>query len=287
LMCLEDMAFSSSYFIDKSEKPERWRLEWVSTQIISEADFVKRLTILAGSNDNVAQPLRIEDVSFDIEKLPNLNWLEESYRALPPIDIGDFFVYGSHFGGDLPQHKICLLIEAATAFGSGEHGTTAGCLQAIQDLKNSGVNPSAILDMGTGSGILAIAAHALWGKQVVAVDIDEEAIIVTQLHIDANNLPQDQFICATGCDVTLSEIKDNAPFDVVLANILAEPLRKMAQDLSSVVAENGYIVLSGTLKEQAQSVMESYFPHGFVLSERYDIGEWSTLLLQKNTPAQA
>jgi ribosomal protein L11 methyltransferase len=283
-LCLEDVAYSSSYFIQKTDHGKIWVLQWITPELLTEEELLSRLLVLAKSNDmNESQSavLHKDHIRFDASLLPQVNWLEESYRALPPIDVAGFFIYGSHFDGDLPAQKCCMQIEAATAFGSGEHGTTAGCLQALRDLKDGDVSPENVLDMGTGSGILAIAAHHLWPVKIVAVDIDPEAIRVTKRHLADNDMLSDDFICDVGEDASAPVIVEHGPFDLVIANILAEPLRTLAAGLCSQTASGGHVILSGMLIEQADSVLESYTKHGARLEKRYDIGEWSTLLLRK------
>lgn len=209
------------------------------------------------------------------------NWLAESYLALPPLSIGPFFIYGSHFEGPVPEDQIPLLIEAATAFGSGKHGTTAQCLLAIAHLKESGFVPTRILDMGCGSGILAAAAAKLWADiPVDAGDNDPECVIVTQRHMETNNIVNVTAFESDGYAPS-SPVWNHAPYDFVIANILAGPLIDMAQEQSRAVAKGGYLILSGTLKELAADVLGAYMPYGFTLSKEFPEDEWMTLLLQK------
>lgn len=209
------------------------------------------------------------------------NWLAESYQALPPLSIGPFFIYGSHFDGTPPEDKIPLLIEAATAFGSGKHGTTAQCLLAIAHVKDGGFAPARILDMGCGSGILAAAAAKLWpGVPVDAGDNDPECVIVTERHMETNNIGNVDAFESDGY-ARSSPVWNHPPYDFVIANILAGPLIDMAPEQSRAVAKGGYLILSGTLKELASDVLAAYTPHGFTLSKEFPEEEWMTMLLQK------
>lgn len=218
---------------------------------------------------------------FTIEELEDRDWLAESYRALPPITIGSFFVYGSHYDGQKPDDKIPLLIEAATAFGSGEHGTTSCCMLAIEHVKETGFMPRNILDMGCGSGILAAAAAKLWPDvPVFAADNDEECVRVTKLHVESNDIANITSYVSEGYEEQSAVWKD-APYDFIIANILAGPLIDMAAEQSKAVASNGYLILSGTLQEQGQRVLDAYTPHGMTLVKTYPKDEWVTLLLQK------
>ena len=173
-----------------------------------------------------------------------------------------------------------LQIDAATAFGSGEHGTTAGCLEALAFLENDGFEFRNILDMGTGSGILAVAAHRLWPKASnLAVDIEEESVIVTRRHAAMNGI--DSIIAVHGDGFATPEVQQKNPFDLVIANILAGPLVAMAGDMTSVTKAGGFILLSGMLEDQAASVQPAYEACKCRLYRRFDLKGWSSLLLQK------
>lgn len=216
-----------------------------------------------------------------IEELGVRDWLAESYQALPPFTVGGFYIYGSHYTGEKPVDKIPLLIEAATAFGSGEHGTTSRCMMAIEYVKDSGFSPRSILDMGCGSGILAAAAAKLWPDvPVYAADNDPECVVVTGRHLEANQIENVTAYQSEGYD-EFSPVWDKAPYDFIIANILAGPLIEMAEEQSRALADSGYLVLSGTLKEQAERVLAAYTPHGLVMEKEFPGDEWMTLLLKK------
>lgn len=233
---------------------------------------------------NLSQDLAIDSFLFDdfkIEQLEDKDWLAESYRALPPFTVGSFFIYGSHYDGEKPDGFTPLMIEAATAFGSGEHGTTSCCILAIEHVFKDGFIPNHILDMGCGSGILAAVAAKLWPDvQVFAADNDPECVIVSKRHIDANNINNVQCYVSEGYDAQ-SPVWENAPYDFIIANILAGPLIDMAAEQSKAVANGGYLILSGTLKGQGQRVFDAYEPLGFRKINEFDGNEWVTLLLQK------
>lgn len=221
------------------------------------------------------------DISYKIEELQDRDWLAESYRALPPFTVGSFFIYGSHYTGEKPANQIPLLIEAATAFGSGEHGTTSRCMLAIEHVKNLGVTPDKILDMGCGSGILAAAAAKLWPDvPVFAADNDPECVRVTQRHLATNHIHNVRAFPSEGYDPQ-SPVWDYAPFDFIIANILAGPLIDMAAEQSKAMVKGGYLILSGTLKEQAERVLAAYTAHKLKLIAEFPGDEWMTLLLQK------
>lgn len=218
---------------------------------------------------------------WGIEPVPEIDWLAHSYQQFPPFSVGPFFIYGSHYDGDVPEGLMGLQIDAATAFGSGEHGTTAGCLQAMLDLKGQGLCPWHVLDMGTGSGILAIAAWKLWKTPIIAVDNDPESVRVTERHREANKVPEGAtaLTCAVGEGFAAEIAVEKKPYELIIANILAGPLKEMAGDMKPLLDDNGYVILSGILNEQAESVTEAYTALGLTLKKRYEIGEWSTLVL--------
>lgn len=220
---------------------------------------------------------------YRIEELEDRDWLAESYRALPPFTVGPFFIYGSHYTGAHPDGQIPLQIEAATAFGSGEHGTTSRCLLAVQYVKNLGVVPEKILDMGCGSGILAIGAAKLFpASKIYAADNDPESVRVTDIHKTVNDSTHIETFRSEGYDVG-SPVWDHASYNFIIANILAGPLIDMAAEQSKALSPGGYLILSGTLKEQAEAVLGAYTPHGLQLIQEFPGGEWMTLLLQKKS----
>lgn len=267
----EDEALSYSCKKNKSE----WDFLWTFPSRPETVFVEERL-------DDVCTLLDITDRSYVIEELEDRDWLAESYRALPPFTIGSFFIYGSHYEGLKPNDQIPLLIEAATAFGSGEHGTTSRCMLAIEHVKQSGFSPKNILDMGCGSGILAAAASKLWPDVAIfAADNDPECVIVTKRHLDINAITNVHAYLSEGYAPS-SPVWNKAPYDFIIANILAGPLIDMAAEQSKALASGGYLILSGTLKEQAERVLGAYTPHGLSLAGEFPGDEWMTLLLRKD-----
>lgn len=282
LACVDDDALSSSLVRDLRQGGI-WRLLWVTPHEHTHEDLDIRRHVAAAMADlpaAISNSLTWEVAEID----PDTNWLAQSYEALPAFAVRDFYIYGSHHDGSVPDGQVGLLIDAATAFGSGEHGTTAGCLEALLMLRDEGLAPAAILDVGTGSGILAIAAHKLWpAARTVATDNDPEAVRVAAVHAAANGLAPDAmtFICAEGFDDPA--VAAPGPYPLVIANILAGPLKDMAQDLYAATAPGGHIVLSGILAEtQADEVQAVYAQNGAAQLNRLIRGEWATLILQKN-----
>ncbi len=254
-----------------------WDYIWTWDRQPNEAGVLKTL-------GNIAVELNIPTsviTNVKIEQLEDRDWLAESYRALPPLIIGSFFIYGSHYEGPKPKEKIPLLIEAATAFGSGEHGTTSRCMLAIEHVKSLNFSPRIILDMGCGSGILAAAAAKLWPNLPIhAADNDPECVRVTQRHMASNGIENVLTYQSEGYEQE-SPVWNSAPYDFIIANILAGPLIEMAVEQSRALATGGYLILSGTLQEQAERVLGAYTPHGLKLVKEFPGDEWMTLLLQK------
>lgn len=252
-----------------------WHLDWYCPERPDESEIKNRIAILSETMNDVD----IED--WAVEAIPGENWLEYSYRQFAPFAVGSFFIYGSHYDGHVPDGQIGLQIDAATAFGSGEHGTTAGCLQALEELHKDGFAPDYVLDMGTGSGILAIAACKLWDIPVLAPDIDEEAVHVTERHVLLNKIPEHLVESLQSEGFAAPEIAAKAPYPLIIANILAAPLKDMAQDLTDALEENGLALLSGILDHQAESVITRYTECGLVTEKTYPVDEWVSILMKK------
>lgn len=258
-----------------------WAIEWLFSDKPDPVDLSTRLALQAAAYGVMNAPVSPKDIS--IFETPDVNWLEQCYQEFPPFSVGPFFIYGSHYEGAVPDGQMGMQIDAATAFGSGEHETTKGCLQAMLDLKGIGVCPWNVLDMGTGSGILAIAAWKLWKAPVLAVDNDEESVRVAARHAQMNGvqLGKGAMLCECGDGFHTPDVGRLKPYELILANILAGPVIEMAPDLVRVMDENGYCVLSGMLVEQADLVASAYEGAGLTLKKRYDIGEWTSLVMHK------
>ncbi len=214
-----------------------------------------------------------------IEPLPDQDWLSLSYQSFPPKSVGRFWIYGSHVTEAPPHDSWPLRIDAATAFGSGEHPTTAGCLAAIEKMSHNHALKN-VLDMGTGSGILAIAAVRAFKARVTAIDIDPESIRLTEVHARDNGVI-DGIALEAGDGFNTPLVSQRAPYDMLIANILAGPLCEMAKAGAAVVAPGGYIILAGLLETQAEMVLAAWREQGCLLVERETRGEWTILTLQK------
>lgn len=215
---------------------------------------------------------------FVISELPETDWVAKVKRELAPVEAGRFFVYGSHDADKIPEGSEPLLIEAAMAFGTGHHGTTLGCLKALDRLANEGVVGKAVADIGCGTAVLAMGAARIWPETVLASDIDAVAVEVAQANVVANGL-EGRVICLEAAGFGHPDLAARAPFDLVFANILKAPLIDLAPDMGGNIAAGGHAILSGILNEQADEVVAAYDAAGFDVHTREEIGEWTTLTL--------
>jgi ribosomal protein L11 methyltransferase len=214
-----------------------------------------------------------------LERLPARDWVRENQESFPPRRIGRYFIHSSHHRRRPPSGKIGLLIDAATAFGTGEHASTAGCLLALEELARRR-RFRRILDMGTGTGILAIAAAKTFARDVLAVDIDPGAVRAARENARRNGIAPR--VRTRGSRGYLShEISRRRPYDLVLANILARPLARMAADLRRVLAPGGVAVLAGLIDRQAPYVLAAHRAQRLSLVKRGSLDGWCTLILRR------
>jgi ribosomal protein L11 methyltransferase len=223
-----------------------------------------------------------------LQELPEEDWLVLSQQGLAPVHAGRFYVHTSSNKGKVPHGSIPFLIEASQAFGTGGHDTTSGCLAMLDKMRHLGKRFDLIADIGTGTGLLAFAAHRLWPRAyITASDIDPVSIDVTADNAAINNVPLGgtpghlALCVATGTDHEM--IQRRAPYDLVIANILAGPLTELAPSLSAVLQDGGTLILAGLLNTQAASVIRTYQKLGFRLEKRIDTGDWPCLRLIKRS----
>jgi len=217
-----------------------------------------------------------------VSELPDVDWVAHVKRELTPVRAGRFFVHGSHDADKVPEGVEALWIEAAMAFGTGHHNTTKGCLEALDRLEAQGFQPRRIVDIGCGTAVLAMAAARLWPVTVLASDIDAVAVDTASANVIANGL-DGRVICIEAAGFGHQMLEDNAPYDLVLANILKQPLIDLAPQMAAMVAPEGRIILSGILVTQADEVVETYRRQGFDLDRRDDLADWSALTLVRKS----
>ena len=218
---------------------------------------------------------------FVVSELPETDWVAHVRRELAPVEAGRFFVYGSHDADKVPEGSEPLLIEAAMAFGTGHHGTTLGCLKALDRLANEGFVGKSVADIGCGTAVLAMGAARIWPGVMLASDIDEVAVDVAEANVAANGL-QGRVECVEAAGFGNDRLAAAAPFDLVFANILKGPLIALAPDMAGNIDSGGYAILSGILNPQADEVIAVYTQNGFNLVDRSEIVDWTTLILQRN-----
>ncbi|MGZ2258635.1 50S ribosomal protein L11 methyltransferase [Roseobacter sp. A03A-229] len=220
---------------------------------------------------------------FVVSELPETDWVAHVRRELAPVQAGRFFVYGSHDADQVPAEAEPLLIEAAMAFGTGHHGTTLGCLRALDRLMGQGVVGQAVVDIGCGTAVLAMAAARVWPNPVLASDIDEVAVEVARSNVVANGL-DGRVRCVEAAGFDHPELRAASPFDLIFANILKGPLVALAPDMAAHLRPGGHAILSGILNEQADEVIAIYARHGINLEHREEIVDWTTLTLSRDLP---
>ncbi|MGH7065646.1 MAG: 50S ribosomal protein L11 methyltransferase, partial [Stellaceae bacterium] len=261
--------------------PGEWRIEAYPKEPLFSAELVSRLALAAaaagGALGETAE-----------EKLGPRDWLAENRLAFPPLRVGRFFIYGSHHQGRAPAGAVGILLDAATAFGTGEHPSTRGCLLALQYLARRRPYRRP-LDIGTGTGILAIAAAKFLHRRVAARDIDAGAVSLARRNIAVNGVAA---LVRAGRAVGYQDrALHGRRYDLVLSNILARPLALMAADLARALAPGGRAVLSGLLRRQEAIVLAPHRGCGIVLERRFVIDGWSTLVLRgapvRSRPGQA
>ena len=247
---------------------------WDITMHFAEApdqSTIRDLIALA-AGDEVARAVR-----FDV--VESKDWVKATLEDLVPVHAGRFIVHGQHDRAKVPPNKLGIEIEAALAFGTGHHGTTRGCLVLLGHVLKAH-RPRRVLDLGTGTGVLAIAAAKALHDQVLASDIDALSVKVAAENARLNGVgPWVEVTWGSG--FSAPRLRQRKPFDLVLANILANPLRQMATVMSGHLAGGARVILSGLLSPQAPSVIAAYRARGLVLEREIRIDGWSSLLLHK------
>lgn len=263
----EDIAVSVSAF-EIDEAAGIWKLTVLFDHAPDAADMARRLALLTENHTP----------EFAVEEREQKDWVASISQDFPPLSVGEFFVHGSHITEPKPIATLPLLIDAGAAFGSGEHATTSGCLRALSWVHHTGRAPKRILDMGTGSGILAIAAAKRFKHAAVeAYDLDVVSVRVAHENAMLNRVKHVRVRHSNGYKTR--HIAGN--YDVILANILARPLCAMAKDAAKNLALRGILILSGLLIEQENMVLQAHQLQGLRLVKRLRHNGWSALVLEK------
>ena len=235
---------------------------------------------LSQALSNTAAALGVEPPTAAVEVIAPRDWVTENLGTFPPVEIGRFFIYGTHHQTPIPAGRIGLCLNSAAAFGSGKHESTKGALLALDELVH-GHSFRAPLDMGCGSGILALAIAKILQAPVVAADNDPRAITVTHDNAQLNQVgPLIRAVLSDGYNSPA--IRQAAPFDLIVANILANPLCQMAADLERHLAKDGIAVLAGFLASDSMRLLSAHRHQGLTLMRRIDVGDWQTLILARD-----
>jgi ribosomal protein L11 methyltransferase len=221
--------------------------------------------------------LRAHPLKVTVEPLADADWLAMALSGLPPVRAGRFFVYGVHDKGEVPPSAVALRIEAGAAFGTGHHGTTVGCLVAFDELLKAR-RFERVLDVGCGTGVLAIAAARTGSKVAVGTDIDETSVRIANENARENRTHA-RFVYASGLNDRL--VTRHGPYDLVFANILAPPLVALAQDIRGALKPGGVAILSGLLRTQERRVKAAYTSRGFRVKRRIYRDAWAALVLER------
>jgi len=247
----------------------RWQVAIYFREAPDEAALRAQVARVAG--DDAAAAVAIEPVA-------PADWVKESLSGLAPIRVGRFIVHGAHDRASVKPNDIGLEIEAALAFGTGHHGTTRGCLLALNALAKRR-RARRVLDVGTGTGVLAIAAAKILRSRVTAGDIDPLAVAAARANARLNCALGITFVRAPGTQARAIAI--GAPYDLALANILLRPLMRLAVPLRRIAARGGRLVLSGLLPDHANAALAIYRAQGFALERRIRLEGWVTLVLKR------
>ncbi len=267
----EGMALAVSG-LEKDEAKDLWTYELLCDDMPDMTEVQRRLLVLSALCD-------METPKPEISQVESEDWKTQVARSFPPLTIGRFFIHGAHVTERGGIGSIPIQVDAGAAFGSGEHGTTRGCIEALEFLGRQRHYKN-ILDMGCGSGILAIAAAKLWNAEVFAVDIDPIAVQVTEENIAINRVTR-EVTAAVSDGYSNERVKRKAPYDLIVSNILARPLVKFAPQLAQHLAEGGAAVLSGLLVSQETQVRAAHQMQGLTFVRRIAHGDWCALVLKK------
>jgi ribosomal protein L11 methyltransferase len=261
----DDVLEGATYSIlEEDEDRDIWRIDAFPT---TQEEDAQLQAVLAGH----------PELNVTVETLADADWLAMALSGLPPVRAGRFFIYGIHDRGQAPSSTVNLRIEAGAAFGTGHHGTTVGCLIAYNDLLKSHCF-NRVLDVGAGTGVLAIAASKTGTKTAVGTDIDPISVRISNENA-ALNQSHARFVHANG--LNHRKVRQDAPYDLVFANILARPLVSLSMPIRGALKPGGLVILSGLLRTQERFVKAAYLSHGFRLVRRIHRDAWCTLVMQK------
>ncbi|MFI5023336.1 MAG: 50S ribosomal protein L11 methyltransferase [Alphaproteobacteria bacterium] len=269
---------SESFSCFETQGGELWRFAGYFERKPDRAALVARSALAAAA-------LGLAPPEVALRRLPARDWASENRRQFPPTSAGRFFVHGSFFAGAVPPGRIGISLDAGLAFGSGTHESTRGCLLAIDRLARRR-RFRAALDLGCGSGILALAMARLWRRPVVAADSDPVAVKVARANARRNGLAAFVHVLASD-GLGGRALGKRRRYDLILANILARPLERLAPALARARRAGGVVVLSGILRHQVPGVLAAYRAQRLALERRIELGEWVTLIVRQAGPRRS
>lgn len=246
-----------------------WTLRSVCAARPEDGSLRSRLAVAAAATGREAS-------SVSVEPLPATDWVAEVNRRTPPIRAGKFFVRGSHATIEPPPGSIEIVLDAGRAFGTGSHESTRGCLLAFGRMPAP--REGTVLDLGTGSGILAIAAAKLWRRPVLAADADAVSVDTAKENAARNGVGAMIEACRSR-GFSNARLRRGAPYSLIAANILADPLIRLAPRFAQHLGSDGRAVVSGLLVEQEDAVARAYASHGLAVRDRIEMGNWATLVV--------
>lgn len=265
---LDDVALSSSWHKDVHSQKYQLNVLFENHHKEKIPGYIALVEMLLGFNLQ----------TYEIATVEDRDWLKENQESFQPFVIGPFYIYGSHIESPNPESYIPLQVDAATAFGSGNHGSTKGCLLALEHISTHTYKN--ILDLGCGSGILGIAASKIWtDANIIASDFDPECVRVTAENCIINNAPQVTTLQSLGFQAP--QVTKAAPYNLIIANILASVLTDLAPEVVAHLANGGDLILSGILNAQAEAIINLYEELGLSVTKQIIIEEWTTLILHK------
>jgi ribosomal protein L11 methyltransferase len=242
----------------------------------------------AALNASVAVMAMVQGIKLpklEVTEVENLDWLKKLAADFPPLSIARWTIHGAHHKGRIPNPRMALQIDATSAFGTGEHPTTRGCLLMLNVLlKKKKIRRGRMLDVGCGSGILAMAYVKATHGHAIGIDLDTDSVGIAVKNAHVNGM-QKHVRLKTGRGYTSRLVQQNAPYDLIMANIFARPLSHMAKDLKRSLRPGGIGILSGMLMSQANQVLAAHHMQNLHLMQRICIGEWSVLAFQRRTKA--